>query len=196
MLLLTGHLTVAVTTDTPNGPPEEFRKRTLTPRTLPRHAAQGLLNVPALVRANRSDRVSPAFAERLMLATTAVNECRYCARFHASLARQAGVDQSTVDALLERDGLTAVDDHERPALVFAQRYAETDGQPGREAIASLVDTYGPETAADVRAYVRAIHVANLLGNTVDAVGYRGRRLAGGCVGRLQQTTVSTRSSDR
>lgn len=183
-------------TDPPQDPPAEFRKRTLTPRTLPRHAARSLLNVPALVRANRLDRVSPAFAERLMLATTAVNECRYCARFHASLARQAGVDQSTVDAILERDGLSAVDDHERPALVFAQRYAETDGQPGREAVAALVDAYGPETATDIRAYVRAIHVANLLGNTVDAVGYRVRRLAGGCVGRLQQRTVRSRSADR
>jgi AhpD family alkylhydroperoxidase len=185
-----------VTSNTPNSPPDEFLKRTLTPRTVPHHAARSLLNVPALVRANRSDRVSPAFAERLMLATTAVNECRYCARFHAGLARQAGVDPSTVDAILERDGVAVVDDHERPALVFAQRYAETDGHPGREAIATLVDIYGPETAADLRAYVRAIHAANLLGNTVDAVGYRSRRLVGGCVGRLHRTTVGSGSSDR
>lgn len=148
---------------------EPVRNPTFTSRSLASGTVTFVRNLPGLIRARRADRVGDRFAEKIMLAVTAVNECQYCTRYHTSLARETGVSEATITGVLERDVDAAVDDVERPALVFAQRYAETEGEPGRDAVAALRDEYGPSTAADIRAFVRAIHVANLLGNTYDAV---------------------------
>ena len=148
-----------------------FQKKTFTIRTLPSGIARFVHNIPRLVRAKRADRVSDQFAEKIMLAVTAVNECQYCTRYHTDLARETGIDQETIAKILENDVGSAVDDNEQPALLFAQRYAETDENPGRDALAALQDTYGRKTAADIRAFVRAIYFGNLLGNTYDGVRF-------------------------
>ncbi|WP_254522478.1 carboxymuconolactone decarboxylase family protein [Natrinema caseinilyticum] len=127
--------------------------------------------MPRLVRAKRADRVSEQFAEKIMLAVTAVNECQYCTRYHTDLARETGVDRETIAQILENDVGSAVDDGELPALQFAQRYAETDENPGPDALAALRDEYGRDTAADILAFIRAIYFGNLLGNTYDAVRF-------------------------
>jgi AhpD family alkylhydroperoxidase len=174
-----------------------FRKRSFTPRTFPREVGRALRNGPALVNARRSGRVPAQLVEKVMLATTGVNECRYCARFHAERARASGVDEAVVDAVLERDLGAAVDETERVALSFAQRYAETGGAPGAAWVADLEAAYGPETATDIRAYVRAIQFANLLGNSVDAVAYRSRATATRWATRLRHVgTLSFRGTDR
>ncbi|WP_276260076.1 carboxymuconolactone decarboxylase family protein [Haloglomus litoreum] len=172
-----------------------FEKRSLTARNLPTELGRVVRNGPALVRATRAGRVPHQLAEKLMLATTAVNECRYCARFHTHLAREAGIDDSVIDDILERDVEAAIDPGERTALLFAQHYAETDGEPSSEAVDALVDEYGAEMAADIRAYVRAIHFGNLLGNTVDAVRYRTRATVGGWVERCPRIRTVSRSRE-
>jgi AhpD family alkylhydroperoxidase len=147
----------------------EFRKTAFSPRSLLVGTGRFVRNLPAIFAARRADRVSTQFVEKIMLATTAVTECRYCTRFHTEVARGAGVEDAVIDDILAQDVGAAVDATERPALLFAQRYAETQAEPGEEAVAALVDAYGEATAADIQAYVRAIYFANLLGNSVDAV---------------------------
>jgi AhpD family alkylhydroperoxidase len=145
-----------------------FRKKTFTLSSFYETTMRLGRALPQLARARRGDRVDDVFAEKIMLSTTAINECQYCTRFHTSLAREAGIDQATIDQILESDVEAPVDDAERPALLFAQRYAEADGNPGPDARAALREAYDPETAADVRAFVHAIYFGNLLGNTYDA----------------------------
>jgi AhpD family alkylhydroperoxidase len=144
-----------------------FRKRTFTRTTFLPHLDGLVRSIPRLVDASRADRVDDAFAEKLLLAATAANDCRHCARFHSRLARDRGVSRETVARILERDLDAAVPDDELPALVFAQQYAESDGSPDDAARAALFDAYGAATARDMLAYVRAIHFANLTGNSVD-----------------------------
>jgi len=170
----------------------EFQKKTFTARSLPISIARFSHNFPRLVRAKRADRVSAQFAEKIMLAVTAVNECQYCTRYHTDLAREAGMNQETITQLLENDIGSAVDDDEQPALVFAQQYAETDENPGRDARNALRETYGQETAADILAFVRAIYFGNLLGNTYDAIRFALARRAH--VGRQCLRVASTRIS--
>lgn len=147
---------------------DEFRKKTFTVSSFYESVVNVGRALPQLVRARRADRVDDAFAEKIMLSTTAVNECQYCTRFHTSLAHEAGLDQATIDQILESDVEAAVDETERPALLFAQRYAEADSNPGPDARAALREAYDLETAADIRAFVHAIYFGNLLGNTYDA----------------------------
>lgn len=158
---------------------KHFRKKRFTPRSFLNGLGHFIKNLPRLVRAMRADRVDEQFAEKIMLAVTAVNECRYCTRFHTDMAQETGVDQATIDDILDSDIDAAVNETERPALVFAQQYAEADGDPSSEALSELRAAYGSETATDVLAFVRAIYFANLSGNTVDALlfaaGQRARR---------------------
>lgn len=149
----------------------EFRKKTFTLRSSIRGTARFVQNLPRLARAKRADRVSDQFAEKIMLAVTSVNECQYCTRYHTGLAEETGVDREAITSILEQDVESAVDDDERPALLFAQRYAETNENPGRDAVRELQRTYGEETAADILAFVRAIYFGNLLGNTYDGVRF-------------------------
>jgi len=164
-----------VTGDAADG---EFRKQTFTLESAATGTARFVQNLPRLIRAKRAGRVSDAFAEKIMLAVTAVNECQYCTRYHTDLARETGVDRETITSILENDVDSAVDDDERLALLFAQRYAETNEDPGRDAVAELQRTYGEETAGDIRAFIRAIYFGNLLGNTYDGVRFAtARRVA-------------------
>ena len=111
-------------------------------------------------------RVSRAFAEKIMLTVTAVNDCVYCSRGHAKLALISGVDQSEIDQLLAQDIGQSVDEYEATALAFAQHYAESELNPDPAALAALEDKYGEKIARDNILYVRLISVGNLIGNTL------------------------------
>jgi AhpD family alkylhydroperoxidase len=113
-------------------------------------------------------RIDRAFSERIMLAVTQVNGCRYCSYAHARMALQAGIPEGDVRAMLQGD-LSAASASELPALLFAQHYAETSGHPDAEAEQRLLETYGPDTARTILAHIRMIMMANLLGNTFDAL---------------------------
>ncbi|MFC4249053.1 carboxymuconolactone decarboxylase family protein [Natribaculum luteum] len=158
-----------MTADDPAMAFERSRGATFTWRTIGPHLVQFLRNLPRVRRAKKAGRVSDAFAEKIMLAVTAVNECPYCARYHTDLAADADVSRETVRQILENDVETAVDDDELPALQFAQHYAESNADPDEAALEELYAVYGRQTGEDVLAYVRAIYFGNLLGNTYDAV---------------------------
>ncbi len=120
----------------------------------------------------RSIRSNPALNQqlmgRIMLAVTGVNGCRYCSYAHASYALRQGIDQDQVRRLLA-GSLEDVSAEEAPALLFAQHYAETGGQPGAPETRRLVESYGSDTAHDLLALARLITMGNLIGNTFDAL---------------------------
>lgn len=156
-----------------SGPPsresvEGFRKRRHSIRSFLAGSSWVVRNLPRLVRATRTNRVDDRFREKILLAVTAANECRYCARFHTSMASSVGVDDETIDRILDADIEAAVLESEQPALLFALHYAETDGDPDPRMLAAVEAAYDPATAADIVAFTRAMHFANVLGNTVDA----------------------------
>lgn len=159
---------------------DRFEKKTFTRQSILPAIGTGLANVPGLVRATLRGNVDAEFREKIMLAVTAVNECRYCTWFHTDHATRSGVSEDVVRQILEDSIEDAVGDDELAALQFAQQYAEADANPGREARETLENAYDAETVADILAYVRAIYLANLAGNTFDLVLFR---LRGSC-GRL------------
>jgi len=116
--------------------------------------------------AHRGARVSKAFSERIMLAVTQVNGCRWCHYGHAKAALAAGVSEEDIQRLVAGE-FDELPQEEVVALLFAQHYAESEGNPDPEAWQRVVDTYGPDTARDIMAHIRMITVGNLLGNTFD-----------------------------
>lgn len=115
--------------------------------------------------------LTPAFRERLMLAVTAVNDCRYCSFYHAQRALASGISESEVRQIQD-GGFSDAPSEELPAMLYAQHWAEADGVPGPEVRAVFVEHYGPESAETIELILRLIRVGNLLGNTWDYLLYK------------------------
>lgn len=115
--------------------------------------------------------IEKAFQERLMLAVTEVNGCRYCAYAHARIALSAGLSRSDVEALAAGD-LEGSPPEQIPALLYARHWAETDGRPDLEARRRVLEIYGQDMTEAIELSMRVIRVANLAGNTWDYVLYR------------------------
>jgi AhpD family alkylhydroperoxidase len=128
-------------------------------------------HLPDLRAAQRRNQVSRAFAERIMLAVTQVNGCRYCSYAHARMALQAGVTPEEIADLMAGQWQN-LPEMELVALTFAQHYAETGGRPDSVAWQQLNQIYGAGVARDILAHIRMIMVGNLLGNTFDALLFR------------------------
>lgn len=140
--------------------------------------------VRALMRGKTLD---PAFRERLMLAVTQVNGCRYCSYVHAREALTAGIPQDELAALAEGEFGDSPPE-QRPALFYAEHFAESDGNPDPKAWSRLVEIYGEETAHAIDLALRVIRVGNLMGNTLDYLLYR---LSFGRWGLGRRKTVSS-----
>ena len=125
----------------------------------------------------REGLISQAFRERLMLAVTAVNGCRYCSYFHSRQALRSGIRTEEIRELLAGDVANCPQD-EAVAVAYAQHWAESNAHPEPEAVERLRQTYGPGKAEAIHLILRMIRMANLLGNSWDYLIYRisfGRR---------------------
>ncbi len=115
--------------------------------------------------------LDPAFRERLFLAVTQVNGCRYCSYYHANQALLSGVTLEEIQGL--GDGLL---DHcpqgELAALHYARHWAQMNARPEKEARDRLLEAYGTETAARIELALRMIRIGNLTGNLLDYILFR------------------------
>ncbi len=125
--------------------------------------------VPGILKAVVSKTLPADFREKIMLAETGVNDCRYCAFVHAHWARCAGVETETIKALLRGDLYAGLPEEEISAVEFARHFARSGGQPDEQRIQELIAMYGQPKAEAIQAFLRMIYVANLAGNTFDAL---------------------------
>lgn len=126
----------------------------------------------SLIRRAMRELISPAFRERLMLAVTEVNGCRYCSYYHAREALKSGISEAELNALLAGQLPADAPAGEHVALAYAQHWAETDAHSDPEAVQWLIATYDEEQAAAIDIVLRMIRIGNLLGNTADYLLYR------------------------
>lgn len=148
---------------------QTFDKRIYTAGRFFLDVASIISRVPRIIGAYSSKRVPWPMAEKIMLAVTAVNDCKHCARFHGALAKMSGVEAEEIKSLLRMEIGAQVSDYERPALQFAQEYAQTEGQPAQANLLELKRFYGQAIARDILLYLRMICVGNLTSNTFDAL---------------------------
>jgi len=119
----------------------------------------------------RGEIIGGAFRERLMLAVTAVNGCRYCSYAHARQALVEGIDEDEIKAL--QDGIMKdCPEDELPGLLYAQHWAETRGKVEPTARKRIIDEYNEGTVEAIELTIRTIQMGNLLGNTADYILYR------------------------
>jgi AhpD family alkylhydroperoxidase len=128
-------------------------------------------NIRGLTRIGSGGTISPAFRERLMLATTAVYGCRYCSYLHARQGLKSGVSQQEAAALLA-GSLEPCPPEEAVALLYAQHWAESNANPETEAVQRLEYMYGTEKAQTINLVLRMVRIGNLAGNLWDYCLYR------------------------
>jgi AhpD family alkylhydroperoxidase len=148
-----------------------FKKRFYTPRTFFRDLREVLSRLPSFKDTARSGRVSRAFAEKIMLAVTQVNGCRYCAYGHSRMALREGVAPEEIEGIMAAE-LGNFPEEEAVALAFAQHWAETAGRTDPEIERRFREYYGPVISLDILNWMRMIQMGNLMGNTLDAVLHR------------------------
>jgi len=153
------------------------RKRTLTRQNLVATLVNFLASAPALVRGLLKPRTSRALREKVVLAVTAINDCRYCAWGHTHWAMANGVSLDEVNRILggQDAQLAASDPAEAAAILFAQHCAEHHDRIEPDATENLRRHYSAAQVEEIIAYIRAITLGNLLGNSVDAFLGRFRR---------------------
>jgi AhpD family alkylhydroperoxidase len=119
----------------------------------------------------RGKVIAPALRERLMLVVTAVNQCRYCSYAHAREALSNGISQQEIEALGKGmfDGSPS---EEVPALLYAQHWAETNGEPEALVRDQVVAQYGEQVVEMMELALRMIRAGNLSGNTFDYLLHR------------------------
>ena len=134
-------------------------------------------NQQNLRRATREGLISPAFKERLLMAVTSVNGCRYCSYVHTREALKNGVTREELVSIISHDA-ERYPEEEAIAITYAQHWAESNGNPALDAVQKLEQVYGTEKTEAINLILRTIHFSNLMGNSFDYLLYRisfGRR---------------------
>lgn len=148
----------------------ERAKRTLTPGNVVRTVGNVVASTPVLLAAMVRPSTSAALREKVVLGVTAINDCGYCKWGHTHWAMANGVPLEEVNQILglQVDALEAKNPAEAAAILFAQHYAERLDQLDPDSLENLRRFYSDAQAAEILAYVRAITLGSLTGNTVDA----------------------------
>lgn len=122
--------------------------------------------------AMRSAFMTTAFRERLMLAVTEVNGCRYCRTFYVQQANQAGISEEEIKVYLQGAIPDEVPADQKLAVCYAKYWAENDAQPELSFQNRVRDFYGENGFQAIEMVLRMIRMGNLLGNTADYILYR------------------------
>ncbi|MHA1821944.1 MAG: carboxymuconolactone decarboxylase family protein [Promethearchaeota archaeon] len=144
-----------------------FNRRSYNLRNFISDVSIAIRNMPAFIKSLKSKKISPSFAEKIMMAVTAVNKCPYCSWFHTKTALTAGCTPEEIRQIMSFEFNSCADD-EMVALVFAQHYAESECHPSKDAIKRLVQCYRRDGAITILNYIHMITIGNLTGNTLDA----------------------------
>jgi AhpD family alkylhydroperoxidase len=149
----------------------KFNKRTYkNPKEFFRDLWFPVRNRKRLKEVTSQGLISPAFRERLMLAVTAVDGCRYCSYFHARQALKSGLAPEEINRLLSGD-VDNCPEEEAVAVIYAQHWAESGAHPDPGAVLRLEQTYGVKKAESIHLMLRMIQMGNLMGNSWDCLLY-------------------------
>ncbi len=168
-----------------------FTKRTFTLPLLMRSLAAVTLHLPVLGAALVRPSIGPALREKIMLAVTRVNDCRYCSWVHTGLALKNGIDMDALNFLLGQQLGADTDEAQAVAILFAKHFADTVRHPSQAARDQLAAFYGGWQRREIMAHIHMIYFSNLTGNSADAVlaRLRGRHTQGSLPAQLAAALI-------
>lgn len=118
--------------------------------------------IRSLGRARKGGELDRRFMERIMLAVTEVNGCPLCSYAHTKMALESGMSLEETRNMLAgtKDDIPS---DELAAILFAQHYAETRGNPSEGSWRRIVDIYGLTKASGILGSIRTIMLGNAIG---------------------------------
>jgi AhpD family alkylhydroperoxidase len=146
-----------------------FEKRLTSTKIFFNYLSDLIRNFKALKTAK--NRLDNQFQNKILLAVTQVNGCRYCSYLHTKHALESGMNENEIKTLLAGE-VGDINNNESLALIFAQHYAESQANPEKESIQRLFNTYGNEKANDIIAVIQMIMVGNIHGISLDLLQSR------------------------
>lgn len=118
-------------------------------------------------KGKRYGKLSNAFIKRIMLAVTEVNGCEMCSYVHTKQALEMGMKAEEIKQILTGD-INHIPESEVKAIMFAQHYAESRGNPSEASWNEIVETYGDATALAILGAIRMITFGNSFGIALSA----------------------------
>ena len=122
----------------------------------------GIRTMKYMFRSKRKKELSPSFIERIMLAVTQVNCCAICSYAHSKKALESGMSNREIQNMLSGI-IDDVPTTEITAVMFAQHYADTRGNPTLESWQRIVEIYGISKAKGILGSIRTIMIGNVYG---------------------------------
>ena len=116
---------------------------------------------------DEKNKISPNFAEKIMLAVTGVNECVYCSYRHAKSALDKGVKLKEIQEILKSE-FGNISEKEKVALLYAQHWTEKAGNPDINARKRMIEYYGEHKTEYIEFYMYMVYMGNIISNTVEA----------------------------
>jgi len=102
-----------------------------------------------------------------MLAVTEVNGCEVCSYYHTRIALEKGLSEEEIQMLISGSAESIPPD-EATAILFAQHYADTKGQPTKKAWGNLIETYGQMKADQILSSIQIMMMGNVMGIPLSA----------------------------
>ena len=130
-----------------------------------------------LARGRKSGLLPETLQERIMLAVTAVNRCAMCSYAHAEMALKAGLSPEEIRSFTDGE-FPDLPEEDLPAVLFAQHYADSRGNPSEEAWNALRSRYGEEKSRSILGAARVIMLGNGIGIVFSSLRNRFRREGG------------------
>ena len=123
---------------------------------------RGMKTIGAMKQNRKTKDISKDFIERIMLAVTEVNGCPVCSYGHTKWALEEGMSNEEINLLLAGSS-EAVPSSELVAVLFAQHYADSRGNPSQDSWQRVVDVYGVSKSLTILGATRAIMIGNIWG---------------------------------
>lgn len=147
----------------------EFEKRITSTKLFYSYLVDLIGNIGNIRDAKK--RLDKQFQNKILLAVTQVNGCRYCSYLHTKHALESGMSEEEIKSLLAGE-VGDVNNDETIALMFAQHYAETQANPDKESVQKLFEKYKEQKASDIISVIQVIMVGNIHGISLDLLQSR------------------------
>lgn len=127
----------------------------------------GFRTMNHLRKSRKNNLLSAEFVKRIMLAVTEVNGCEVCSYAHTKSALEMGMSQTEIQEILSGEK-NDYPKEEGKAILFAQHYADTKGNPSEKAWKEIETYYGREKALGILGAIQMIMVGNSYGIAMSA----------------------------
>ena len=122
----------------------------------------GIRTMHYMYSAKRKKEINSQFIERIMLAVTEVNNCKLCSNAHTKKALEYGMNKEEIQNILAGN-MDDIPADELEAVIFAQHYADTRGNPTKKAWERIIKVYGTPKAKGILGSIRTIMIGNTYG---------------------------------